>query len=179
MPWFTASQRSHALRGGGGGDPSVSPAAWHPSLRAGEAFEDPDVCEKVLDNLALLHALRVRVVAVLGCFPQMQQRLSARGTTSQFHGGYRITDPSALVAAMESAGMVRSLAEARLSKGPSVKMVRRHQRTMQAFHFRPEVQVSSGNFVVAKRRGIVDGVDFGQTGEVRRAVAGRLRHTGV
>lgn len=137
----------------------------------GEAFEDPAIVEQVLDNLSLLHSLRVRVVLVLGCFPQLQQRLAARGVSSSFHGEYRITCPASLVASMEAAGVVRALAEARLSKGPSVAMVRRHQRTMQAFHFRPVASVSSGNFVVAKRRGVVDGVDFGQTGEVRLVAA--------
>jgi len=107
----------------------------------GEAFEDPDVTEDVLDNLALLHALRVRVVAVVGCFPQIQQRLAARGVASRFEGGYRVTCPGALVAAMESAGVVREVTQARLSKGPSVAMVRRHQRDMQGFHFRPVLQV--------------------------------------
>jgi len=34
-------------------------------------------------------------------------------------------------------------------------------------HFGPALNVVSGNYVAAKRRGVVDGVDFGYTGEVR------------
>eukprot|EP00775_Hariotina_reticulata_P009748 gene9748-9906_t len=34
-------------------------------------------------------------------------------------------------------------------------------------HFGPALSVVSGNYVAAKRRGIIDGVDFGFTGEVR------------
>lgn len=33
----------------------------------------------------------------------------------------------------------------------------------------------SGNYVAAKRRGVVDGVDFGYTGEVRFVVRGAVR----
>ena len=33
-------------------------------------------------------------------------------------------------------------------------------------HFEPALRVISGNYVTAKRRGVIDGVDFGFTGEV-------------
>jgi amino-acid N-acetyltransferase len=39
-------------------------------------------------------------------------------------------------------------------------------------HFGPALNVVSGNYVAAKRRGIHDGVDFGFTGEVRDAQLG-------
>ena len=127
----------------------------------------PFVTPFVTPFVILTPSLQVRVVVVLGCFPQLEQRIAAKGLKSAFSGGFRVTSPEMVVCALEAAGTVRSAAEGRLSKGPSVAMVRRHQRTLQAFHFRPTVKVVSGNFVVAKRRGIVDGVDFGRTGEVR------------
>lgn len=48
----------------------------------------------------------------------------------------------------------------------SVSMVRKHARTHadQEFHYGPAVRVVSGNHVTGRRRGIVDGVDFGATG---------------
>ena len=48
----------------------------------------------------------------------------------------------------------------------SVSMVRRHTRTSadHNFHYGPAVRVVSGNHVTGKRRGVVDGVDFGATG---------------
>lgn len=41
-------------------------------------------------------------------------------------------------------------------------MVRRHARGDGQLHFAPTVQIVSGNYVTAKRRGIVNGVDFGE-----------------
>lgn len=40
-------------------------------------------------------------------------------------------------------------------------MVRRHARGEGQMHFAPTVQIVNGNYVIAKRRGIVNGVDFG------------------
>ena len=49
-------------------------------------------------------------------------------------------------------------------------MIRRHSRTHadQTFHYGPAVRVVSGNHVTGKRRGVVDGVDFGATGSGER-----------
>ncbi len=46
-------------------------------------------------------------------------------------------------------------------------MIRRHAKGDGEIHYEPALRVISGNFVTAKRRGVVDGVDFGYTGEVR------------
>lgn len=46
-------------------------------------------------------------------------------------------------------------------------MVRRHARSNRSFHYGPAVQVISGNYVAAKRRGVVGGVDYMHTGVVR------------
>lgn len=47
----------------------------------------------------------------------------------------------------------------------AVHMVRRHARTAEdEHHYGPSVGVVSGNYVTGRRRGIVDGVDFGATG---------------
>ena len=46
-------------------------------------------------------------------------------------------------------------------------MIRRHTKGDGEIHFEPALNVVSGNYVTAKRRGIVNGIDFGLTGEVR------------
>lgn len=46
-------------------------------------------------------------------------------------------------------------------------MVRRHARSDRSFHYGPAVHVISGNYVAAKRRGVVGGVDYQHTGVVR------------
>jgi hypothetical protein len=58
--------------------------------------------------------------------------------------------------------------EAHLSRALSVPVVRRHARgpadSADGFHYGPAVRIVSGNFVTGKRRGVVDGTDFGATG---------------
>jgi hypothetical protein len=52
-------------------------------------------------------------------------------------------------------------------QGPAVPMVRRHLNASAA-RFGPQVQTVSGNYVAAKRKGVVNGVDLGYTGMVSR-----------
>ena len=47
-------------------------------------------------------------------------------------------------------------------QAPSLPMVRRHARGGGALRLGPPVSVVGGNYVAAKRRGIVNGVDFGE-----------------
>ena len=51
-----------------------------------------------------------------------------------------------------------------------MSVIRRHTRssnTSDDFHFAPALRVVSGNYVTSKRRGVVEGIDFGSTGTVR------------
>lgn len=70
----------------------------------------------------------------------------------------------------------RSLPETRggVPQGPAVQVVRRHSRSSDAFRYAPAMTTVSGNYVAARRMGVVDGVDFGLTGMVRprQGVAG-------
>lgn len=50
-------------------------------------------------------------------------------------------------------------------QGPAVPMVRRHMNG-KGMRFGPQVQTVSGNYVAAKRKGVVGGVDLGCTGMV-------------
>lgn len=49
-----------------------------------------------------------------------------------------------------------------------MQVVRRHSRSSDAFRYAPAMTTVSGNYVAARRMGVVDGVDFGLTGMVRR-----------
>jgi hypothetical protein len=49
-------------------------------------------------------------------------------------------------------------------QGPAIPMIRRHTKGDGEIHFEPALRVISGNYITAKRRGVVDGVDFGYTG---------------
>ncbi len=137
----------------------------------GEALLAEGFAELVHD-LALVHALGVRLVLVAGARPQIERRLRARGVRAPVRGGRRVTNSEALECVKEAAATVRLELEARLSMGlPGTPMAG------------ARVRVASGNFVVARPIGVVGGVDHGFTGEVRRVdtegIEQRLRDEAV
>jgi amino-acid N-acetyltransferase len=102
----------------------------------------------------------VRLVLAHGARPQIEEKLRERGCRSRFHRGLRITDEVALACAKEAAGRLRVEIEAALSMGlPNSPMAN------------ADIRIASGNFITAKPLGVVDGVDFLHTGEVRRVDA--------
>ncbi|PWA52085.1 Acyl-CoA N-acyltransferase [Artemisia annua] len=90
----------------------------------------------------------------------------------KYVGRYRITDPDSLKVAMDSAGRISSMIEAKLSPGPSICSVRRHVKHKRVHDC---VSVASGNFLAAKKREVVEGVDYGATGEVKKLDIDRIR----
>jgi len=133
----------------------------------GEVVDNEAQFFPFLEDLLVLIGLGVKVVLVYGCSALVNKSLKERGLPIMFVGGYRVTTPAVMQVVMEIAGMVRLEIEAKLSRGPSVSVVRRHTRDANQFRFAPPVGVVGGNYTTAKRRGVVGGVDFGFTGEVR------------
>jgi amino-acid N-acetyltransferase len=102
----------------------------------------------------------VQLVLVHGARPQIEARLKERRHTSRFHKGLRVTDDFALAAAKEASGRLRVEIEAWLSMGlPNSPMAG------------ADIRVASGNFITAKPLGVLDGVDYMHTGEVRKVHA--------
>lgn len=126
---------------------------------AGEAVQSSDF-SYLLHDIALLHSLGIRLVLVHGIRPQIEQHLQAKGLTSNYAHGIRITDAAALNCVKAAWGEVRSETESLLSRGltnsPSTDV---------------RICTASGNFIVARPLGIRAGVDYGYTGEVRRVEA--------
>lgn len=138
----------------------------------GELVDRKDILHTLLEDVALLHGLGVRLVVVVGARAQINQALLATGSEPQYAGGYRVTDDVAMRAAIAAAGAARMEVESRLSKGPAVTMIRRHARggtnsSSRAGQYAPGVTTVSGNYVAAKRKGVVGGVDYQHTGVVR------------
>jgi len=131
------------------------------------AIEDDRVFNSILEDILLLIGLGVRIVLVYGCTTIVTKTLRERGLPAQVVGGYRVTDTAAMNVAMEIAGTIQLMIDSRLSRAPSISVVRKHTRDSNQFHFAPPFSVISGNFTTAKRRGVVNGVDFGRTGHVR------------
>lgn len=108
-------------------------------------------------DLSLLHALGVKVVIVHGSRPQVQEQLALRHVETRFHNGLRITDAVALESAKEAAGEIRLDIEAAFSQGlPNTPMAN------------SAIRVISGNFVLARPMGIIDGIDLEHTGVTRK-----------
>lgn len=133
-----------------------------------EVLERRDVLWPVLEDLALLHVLGVRLVVVLGSRQGIDSTVRAAGGQVRYVDGLRVTDAATMQAAVQAAGAARMEFEAHLSKGLNIPMVRRHSKgSDQGQHLGPQVQTVSGNYVAGKRKGVVDGVDLGFTGVVR------------
>ena len=122
----------------------------------GEAVLADDFDHHVHD-FALLSSLGIRLVLIHGIRPQIDQRLAKLITSPQFHNNLRITDDLALQCVKEAAGLVRVEIEALLSMGLA-------NSPMAGC----SLKVASGNFVTAKPIGVINGIDYCHTGEVRR-----------
>lgn len=122
----------------------------------GEGVDDANF-GNIVHDLVLLHSLGVRLVLVYGSRPQIESRLVARGLTPRFHRDLRITDAAALECVIDAVGQMRIAIEARLSMDMA-------NSPMQGSRLR----VSGGNFVTARPIGVLEGVDYHHTGEVRR-----------
>ena len=122
----------------------------------GEAVLADDFDHHVQD-FALLSSLGIRLVLVHGIRPQIDQRLTKQNTSPLFHNNLRITDDLALQCVKEAAGLARVEIEALLSMGLA-------NSPMAGC----SLKVASGNFVTAKPIGVINGIDYCHTGEVRR-----------
>ncbi|MBT8428425.1 MAG: amino-acid N-acetyltransferase [Gammaproteobacteria bacterium] len=130
----------------------------------GEALTEKGFANLIHD-IALLNGLGIRLVLVPGARPQIERQLSGRGAKLQLAGGLRVTDDNALACVKEANGAVRVEIEALLSMGLA-------NSPMAGIRIR----VGSGNFVTAKPLGVIDGVDYRHTGEVRRVDVVALRN---
>ena len=153
VPWFrSVAPYIHAYRG----------KTFVVAL-AGEAIAAGKLNAFVQD-LAILHAMGIKLVLVHGFRPQVNEQLAAKGHVSRFSHGIRITDEVALDCAQEAAGQLRFEIEAAFSQGlPNTPMAN------------ATVRVVSGNFLTARPVGIVDGVDFRLSGLVRRVDGAAIR----
>lgn len=118
----------------------------------------------LVQDLSLLAAVGVRLVLIHGSLPQVNEQLRVKGYTQQFERKMGVTDAPALECAKEAAGEIRLDIEAAFSQGlPNTPMS--HSR----------IRALSGNFVTARPVGVIDGVDFRHSGQVRKVDTDALR----
>ena len=87
---------------------------------AGELALDFDQLENLIEDIAMLHAMGMRIVLVHGIRPQIDEQLSLRKIKSKFGKGhmssYRITDAAALEAAKKACNnAAKKVKEAKLA----------------------------------------------------------------
>lgn len=132
-------------------------------LFGGEAV-DQDSFAHLIHDIALLGSLGVRIVLVHGARPQIKHQLSELNIKSTFAESLRITLHEHMPAVEQAVGQVRMRIEAQLSTGlPNTPMAG------------AAVRVISGNFVTAQPYGIRDGIDYCQTGNVRKIDAEAIK----
>lgn len=120
--------------------------------------------QSIIHDIALLDSMGIRLVLVHGARPQIDAEMRSRGLEPRFHDGLRVTDGEALECVKRAMGVTRIEIEALLSQGlPNTPMA-------GAF-----LRVTSGNFITARPVGVVDGVDFGYTGTVRKVIAEEIQ----
>ena len=120
----------------------------------GEAFESS--CEALIQDLALLHTLGVKLILVFGCKPQASAALERAGHPLRQHCGRWIVDQDSMALIASEAQQLRMVIEARFSVGlPNTPL---HGL---------DIVTASGNLIMARPFGVHDGVDGLYAGEVR------------
>ena len=129
----------------------------------GEVLADGEF-QQLTHDINVLVSLEVRVVLVHGTRPQIEEQMRQHGVTPRYELNRRVTDDRALACVKEANGIVRVEMEALLS-----------MELANSPMWGADIRVSSGNFVTAKPVGVVNGVDFQHTGEVRKIDAEGIR----
>jgi amino-acid N-acetyltransferase len=114
----------------------------------------------IVADIVLLNSLGVRLVVVHGARPQIDEQLAKTGAKAKTIEGVRITTPAILTLVQQVVGKIRIDIEAALSRG-----------VVNAPLYGTDITVSSGNYIKAKPLGISEGVDFHNTGSVRKVNA--------
>ncbi|WP_106477561.1 amino-acid N-acetyltransferase [Phytohalomonas tamaricis] len=125
-------------------------------LIEGEALRE-ERRDALIQDLALLHTLGVRLVLVLGVRAQVREAFAHIGLEPQPHQGRFVVNQDMMAIIEREVATLRLAIEARLSLGlPNTPL------------HGVELTAVSGNLVMAKPLGVREGVDFIHGGEVRR-----------
>ncbi len=123
---------------------------------SGEALASERL-ENLIHDLALLNSLGVKIVVVFGARPQIDAAIAGQGASSNFHQGLRVTPLESMPFVLDAYGRLRAELEAKLSMG-----------VINSPMHGASIRVVSGNFVMAKPMGVINGVDYCCTGIFRK-----------
>ncbi|MPY26457.1 amino-acid N-acetyltransferase [Shewanella psychropiezotolerans] len=125
-------------------------------MLGGEALANKQF-RSIINDIALLHSLGIKIVLVHGARPQIDEALADKTILPEYYNGVRITDEDAFKVIKQVVGGLQLDITARLSMSLS-------NTPMQG----AQINVVSGNFVIAQPLGVDDGVDYCLSGKVRR-----------
>ena len=111
----------------------------------------------VVQDIALLNSLGIRIVLVHGARPQIEERLANRNIAPRFQDHTRVTDAATMDCVKDAVGNTRIAIEGVLSMGLANSPMHGAR-----------IRVVSGNFITAKPVGVRNGIDFHHSGAVRR-----------
>ncbi|RMH11831.1 MAG: amino-acid N-acetyltransferase [Gammaproteobacteria bacterium] len=116
-----------------------------------------DAFHNIVNDLTLLSTLGIQLVLVHGARQTLDRTLKKAGFEYNFDQGRRITTQAMLPHIQQAVGAVKLEIEARFSMGSATSLMQH-----------PRQRIMSGNLIAAQPVGILDGVDYGHAGRVRR-----------
>ncbi|CAL4325280.1 amino-acid N-acetyltransferase [Buchnera aphidicola] len=111
----------------------------------------------IINDIGLLHSLGIRLIVVYGSCPQINANLNEKKIKIIYHKYVRITDILSLEQVKQAAGRLQLDITARLSMSLT-------NTPLQGAN----INVVSGNFIIAQPLGVDDGIDYCHSGRVRR-----------
>ena len=132
-------------------------------MLGGEAIQQSGFRD-IINDIALLNTLGIKIVLVYGARPQINQTLANDGLNINYYNRIRITDDDSFTRIKQVAGALQLDITARLSMSLSNTPMHNAQ-----------INVVSGNFLIAQPLGVVDGVDYCHSGKVRRIDVAGIR----
>lgn len=125
-----------------------------------------------LHDLAIAHNLGIRVVLVFGASTQIDQLCDLNNHSCDRYEGLRLTSPDTMEYVVSAIGKLRNFIETKLSMG-----------LINSPMHQANINVVSGNFVIAQPMGVIDGIDHQLTGVVRKvrsnAIHQQLSHNNI
>lgn len=132
---------------------------------SGDVLNDNEFPSLVHD-VTLLNSLGVKIVLVHGARTQIDKRLQQNKIKSQYAHGLRVTDTETIQVIKEASGAIRLDIEALFSTSLRYTPMAGSQ-----------INIISGNYVIAKPKGIIDGIDYLHTGDIRKIDTRSIQHS--
>jgi len=120
----------------------------------GEILQLDETRKQLTQDIGLLHNLGIKIVLVMGAGPQLEEALEVNQLTWQMHLQFRVTTPDILPVFQQTVALVRNQLEANFSQATCTQS--------------KPVTITSGNWIIAQPKGVVEGVDFQHTGKLRK-----------